>query len=137
MVLEYAQLLCTAHRCLDKPGTQYEAELYAPVNMNHPCALWVRKRSSNYYYLWRLFCAVAREYTYRFNRIHDSFYKFSRVLGTRPHRIERNNTLSPFAQAMPEDCRQSNALEAYRKYYRTHKRHLAKWTNRPKPEWWY
>jgi hypothetical protein len=39
------------------------------------------------------------------------------------------------AQAMPEELRGSNAVEAYRRYYVKCKQHLAKWTKREQPTW--
>ena len=41
MPLETAQMLCTAHRLLD--GDEYADY------MNHPCTIWARECSGNYY----------------------------------------------------------------------------------------
>jgi hypothetical protein len=66
MILEYAQLLSTAHRVLDGvPATghsrsgrkhttytltnHYNNEiLYAATHINHPSAIWVRQSKQNY-----------------------------------------------------------------------------------------
>ena len=42
---------------------------------------------------------------------------------------------TPFAQAMPDECKREDAVEAYKEYYRKHKRHIAAWKNRDIPEW--
>ena len=39
------------------------------------------------------------------------------------------------AQAMPDDVKHKDPVKAYRNYYRVHKKHLAKWTNREVPRW--
>ena len=44
---------------------------------------------------------------------------------------------SPFAQAVPDECKMTNAIDAYRMYYLTDKAKIAKWTRgRPAPDWW-
>ena len=44
--------------------------------------------------------------------------------------------LTPFAQAMPENLKGTDAIEAYRRYYYTEKTGLASWKYRKKPSWW-
>ena len=69
MILEYAQLLSTAHRYLDgtptvvrrvttgRRHTQYilsndlDGVLYSATHINHPSAVWVRQSDSNYMWL--------------------------------------------------------------------------------------
>ena len=46
-----------------------------------------------------------------------------------------NIGLTPFAQAMPDDCKQPDSILAYRQYYRRYKSHLHHWTKRAKPTW--
>ena len=42
--------------------------------------------------------------------------------------------LTPVAQAMPDEFRQSDAIQAYRAYYRSNKAAIAVWTKRDKPD---
>ena len=110
MILEYAQLLSTAHRLLD--GTQLsttsasgrkkkvwqlpdhrDSVLYSATHTNHPSAVWARDNYHNYKRLYALFVATCDEYTHRY------------VVGS------------------------------YRKYYIDKKVDMAKWTNREPPEW--
>ena len=44
--------------------------------------------------------------------------------------------LTPFAQAMPEELKGSNAVVAYRKFYHKDKATFASWKYRDKPPWW-
>ena len=43
MVLEYAQLLSTAHRVLDGDEWADKAQLYKATHKNHPSAIWARE----------------------------------------------------------------------------------------------
>ena len=87
MILEYAQLLSTAHRFLDgiqvvglsKSGrkqTRYELSdnrdgiLYSATHINHPSAIWVRKSKENYIWLSNMLLALCGEYTYRYGKTH-------------------------------------------------------------------
>ena len=54
-------------------------------------------------------------------------------------RLPENIPIMPmteFPQAMPEDSKDADAVEAYRNYYINHKRAFAKWTNRAIPSWY-
>ena len=71
MILEYAQLLSTAHRVLDgtlsiglsetgRKQTRYvlpdnrESKLYVATHINHPSAIWCRQSYANYVWLSKL-----------------------------------------------------------------------------------
>ena len=41
MILEYSQLLSTAHHVLD-PDTDLAPYIYKPTHKNHPSAVWAR-----------------------------------------------------------------------------------------------
>jgi hypothetical protein len=43
--------------------------------------------------------------------------------------------ITPFAQAMPEQYKDTNAVVAYRKYYINEKVRFAKWKNSQAPNW--
>ena len=82
MILEYAQLLCTAHRELDGDNCMHPDVLYKATHKNHPSAVWTRQCSRNYiwlYYLWRELC---KEYTYRYGKEHASWTKLGLPYGT-------------------------------------------------------
>ena len=82
MIIEYAQLLSTAHRVID--GIEYtdlskngrkikrwkmvknsnmEETLYKAAMVNHPSAVWVRQSSRHYQWQYRLFMWLCVEYT--------------------------------------------------------------------------
>jgi hypothetical protein len=43
--------------------------------------------------------------------------------------------LTKFPQAMPDDCKVEDSVEAYRNYYLYHKKRIARWTKRNIPDW--
>jgi hypothetical protein len=49
--------------------------------------------------------------------------------------LRYNDDITPFALAMPDECKVDNAVDSYREYYRTEKRKIAVWKNREIPEW--
>ena len=112
MILEYGQLLSTAHRVLD--GTPYlgssvsekrnvarwklpdgrEDILYRACHAQHPCGIWVRENIEHYRWLYNLLY-------------------------------------------LPDDVKvPGNPIEAYRNYYRVHKVRFATWKVRETPQWY-
>ena len=154
MILEYAQLLSTAHRVLD--GTlidrlspsgrkqkayvladNRESALYSATHINHPSAIWVRKTHQNYIWLTELLEELCCEYTYRYEKTHkverDGLLKVLRT------NLPANIPIGPFTAptpAMPDDVKvPGNSLASYRNYYNKNKTHLADWKKRPGPQW--
>ena len=135
MPLETAQMLSTAHRELD--GNEYADAngLYKTAYKNHPCTIWARESSSNYWWLVDHFLALSEEYKYRYGREHASFVKLERPLCRRPRNIKVGK-MTPVAQAMPDQYKNKNPIKAYRDYCINEKTY-AQWNkNRAKPIWW-
>lgn len=134
MVLEYAQLLSTAHRELD--GESVNPILYKSTHKNHPCAIWARQTSDNYGMLYCMFYHLSKEYEYRYGKMHQSFYKLNYAVALLPNNIP-NAGPTELPQAMPDEYKvPGDPIQAYRNYYIGAKSHIAKWTNRPIPEWY-
>jgi len=103
--------------------------------MNHPCTIWARESSSNYSWLYRHFLALGSEYEYRYGRKHASVVKLEESLSKMPDNIT-HTSMTPLAQAMPEEYKNEDAIIAYRDYC-INEKHYAKWErNRAKPVWW-
>ncbi len=151
MIVEYAQLLSTAHRVLD--GEQYidsssgrrikrwrlddvdmENNLYKASFVNHPSAVWVRESKANYRYLMHLWYGLCLEYEYRYEKKHKTFLKLKSYLTKIPKNINYDKRLTEIPQCMPDDVKADNAVDAYRNYYVQYKKSFAKWTDRPTPE---
>ena len=153
MIVEYAQLLSTAHRVLD--GEEYEGRtannrrirrfkmansnientLYKASHINHPSAIWVRESSQHYWWLYLLFRELCIEYTHRYGKIHSTESKLGEILQIKPKNIKDNGFVGP-PQAMPDYCKgPGDSIKAYQMYYVNEKIGFAKWTKRDIPDW--
>lgn len=150
MIIEYAQMLSTAHRMLD--GEQYtdassgrriqrwkhdnfimDAVLYKASHINHPSTRWVRENAIQYQYAYDMFVALCDEYTYRYSKIHLTETKLKRLLNNLPNNITLGVYSEP-PQCMPDDVKSESTITAYHKYYAVYKKDFAKWTDRPVPQ---
>ena len=128
MTLETAQMLCS----IFPPG---EAR-YRRTHYNHPCTVWSRQRFANYEWLYHHGMALARECTYRWGTNHKSKEVIEECWSQVSTRMfAEEGHMTPFAQAMPEEFRGNDPVEAYRRYYREAKRPLHRWTKREPPTW--
>jgi hypothetical protein len=103
--------------------------------INHPCTIWARASRDNYLWLWKHAYAMCKEYTRRYGKVHKLEALLLGDLYNPPKHIPKGK-LTPFAQAMPDDCRDANAVIAYRKYYITAKVDIAKWKMNNAPTWY-
>ena len=147
MILESAQLLCTAHHLIPI-WKDFPDKFYKATHINHPCAIWVRQCSGNYCWLSQHASYLCKEYTYRYDKIHASqsiikwcnsniaadVLNFGNILAE--SKVFGYGSDPP--QCMPEEYKCNDTVQAYRNYYLNHKRHTMemKWTRRSPPEWW-
>lgn len=124
--LEIVQLLCTA---INLSGGQAH---YKTTHKNHPCSIWVRSNKKHWKYTKQLGLEIFKEYTYRYGKIHKS----QPILEALECPELPDSDWQDPPQCLPEDCKDSDAVEAYRKYYITHKQHIAQWKNREIPGWY-
>lgn len=130
MITESAQLLCSAYWAT---GQSIEPP-YQLSHYNHPCAKWVRYSKENWDWLLMLGLYLYREYRYRYgNNIHKAGETLIWLYKNQPDLPSRGNT--PFVLCMPEDCKQDDAVESYREYYRKYKTHILQYRRRKPPEW--
>lgn len=157
MILEYAQLLSTAHRVLDgKEWTElsssgrkqkvyilldgtFDSHLYKATHINHPSARWVRNSIHNYGFLFQLWVNLLNEYTYRYGKVHKSARLFD-LLSYTPFSINKTIEFSEPWRAIPDEYRISSCVDdytvkSYRAYYNGEKSHLFKWKFRNIPDW--
>lgn len=160
MIIEYAQLMSTAHRVLD--GVEYtdltangrrikrwrlsddrEKSLMKASHINHPSGIWCRANDQNYAWLYDMWCHLLKEYTYRYTKNH-SCERLMSDLSSAPNNISKGEFFAP-TPAMPTEIkvlsanpiagRKYDSLESYKKYYIESKAHFAKWTKREIPVW--
>jgi hypothetical protein len=156
MILEYAQLLSTAHRvldgtqsiCLSKTGrkqTKYilsdqrESTLYSATHVNHPSAIWVRQSVANYIWLSDLLVKLCKEYTHRYGKVHKC--ERDGLVKTLYEIVPDNIPIKSFTEptpAMPDYCKVAgDSIKSYRNYYINEKKRMAVWKTRPTPEWYH
>jgi len=128
MLLETAQLLCGVHHI-----TESNLEIpYRLSHKNHPCSIWSRECIENYVWLCDLGMALSKEYTHRYNKKHKSQLVVEWCYTNLPN-IPELGDITPFAKAMPDECKIGNAVESYREYYIKEKKYFSKWKNRKIP----
>ena len=156
MILEYAQLLSTAHRVLD--GSEHttvsqsgrkkkiwlltdsrDSNLYSATHINHPSAKWARHSEQNYRWLFTLWCELLAEYTYRYGKQHASS-RLLTYLARPPKSIKMDEQFCAPWRAMPDEYKFDRSepdytVKSYRAYYLCAKTQMLKWKNRETPDW--
>lgn len=112
MVLESAQMLCTAHHHYGN-GDNVP---YRKAHYNHPSTVWVRQSKDNYYWLRDHFIGLADEYYKRYGRRHLAFEKCIDSLLNPPAGMPDDGFTEP-PQCMPDEFKASSAIHAYWRYY--------------------
>lgn len=136
MMIEYAQLLSTAHRITDNiPNTS--GDFYKTTHANHPSAIWTRESLDNYVWVYELWRYLQDEYNKRYSKIHKSWDTLNKILADPPENI-CDTQQTPLRLAITDSACiiPDNPVESYRNYYRTHKRHIASWKTQ-QPFWYY
>lgn len=128
MILETAQMLCSPF----DPGTAP----YKRSHFNHPCSVWARHTRANFDWLVTHGLALCSEYESRYSKTHKSKAIIEWCRDNANTLTFPSEGLTEFAQAMPDECRRPDPVDAYRTYYLVHKRDFAKWPEGKKPSWY-
>ena len=164
MIIEYAQLMSTAHRVLD--GTEYtdltangrrikrwrlhderEQSLMKASHINHPSAIWCRENVANYKWLCVMWSHLLDEYRFRYAKIH-ACARLELDLRFVPTNIPAGEFFPP-TPAMPQELkilaenpvpgRKYDSLKSYHNYYIKDKIRFASWkgkvNSRNIPHW--
>ena len=127
MILESAQMLCTAHRFYGNNNVPYKS-----THLNHPSSVWVRESDEHYDWLYNHMLALGREYTRRYNKKHLSITKCTQSLFCSPQNIPYKKLVQP-PQCMPDEYKDKCSVQAYWNYYIGEKHTVAN----PKKEYIY
>ena len=153
MILESAQLMCTAHRMLDghlviernKIGSKMkrwhfdesderETVFYKSTHFNHPSCIWTRASSGNYSWHYQYWLEMLKEYTHRYGK-HHAAERLIPYLAEPP----KNIPIGPFTQVTPamdaEFIISSDSIVNYRNYYLKSKMRFMAYTKRDTPSW--
>lgn len=151
MIIEYAQLLSTAHRVID--GEQYihvternhkikrwklhddrENILHLAAHVNHPSNIWTRSSTSNYSWLYDMWRHLLKEYTYRYEKQHSN-ERLIFALAKPPQNLKFHKWIDP-PRAMDEIYKKEDVIDSYRNFYINSKSRFARWTKRDIPDWY-
>ena len=112
MILESAQMLCTAHHHYGN-GNNVP---YKKAHYNHPSTKWVRESDEHYNWLFDHMVALGHEYTKRYGKTHLTINKCFLPLYRIPVGIP-NNGFTPPPQCMPDQYKDELSTTAYWNYY--------------------
>lgn len=139
-IIEYAQLLCSAHHILD--GDDAIGGLYKSTHKNHPCTIWTREKKANYDMLYELFTELCNEYTYRYSKQHKTCVMLCEKLRIVPKNIPDSGPVTDLPVAITnkniliyDTDGIIDTVKSYRNYYKVEKVSFAKWKKRKIPYW--
>ena len=112
MILESAQMLCTAHRYYGNEDVPYKS-----AHINHPSSIWCRENSRQYYWLFDHMLALGDEYTKRYGKKHLSITKCFPYLQYAPAGMPLGGQFTEPPQCMPDEYKRKSAIHAYWLYY--------------------
>lgn len=142
MVLETAQMLCTALRSNIPEKHLIGLNIYKAFNPNHPCCKWTAESYSNFKWLASLGYWINKEFNYRYGHNHlsvqeiDICIKFMNENKQFIPYFKYETKFTDFPQCMPDKYKVSlDVVQSYRNYFIGEKLNFAKWTKRPVPEW--
>ena len=113
MILESAQMLCTAHH--EIMGEDADVP-YKRAHVNHPSTIWARQNKNHYRWLFNHMIALGDEYTARYGKIHLSISKCFLPLYRYPVGIPDGAFEQP-PQCMPNEFKDECSVKAYWNYY--------------------
>ena len=121
MILESAQMLCTAHHCI--MGSDADVP-YKAAHRNHPSTKWARQSGENYAWLYYHMMELGREYEKRYGKKHLSIIKCEDPLSMLPGGILETG-LTDMPQRMPAEYKDDCSIQAYWNYYINGKKDIA------------
>jgi hypothetical protein len=126
MILESAQMLCTAHHHYAELLSQDDSYIpYKKAHYNHPSTIWCRENSEQYLWLYNHMIALGNEYTKRYNKIHLTITKCADILQATPAGIPLGTFEEP-PQCMPDQYKVPGcSVTAYWNYYEQEKHTVA------------
>jgi len=158
MIIESAQMLCTAHRLLDgeeyfdktangrkikrwkHPNSNIDGVLYKASHTKHPSTIWVMDSAYNYRWLYNHMLELNEEFKKRYNHTKDhmTIQKLKDILNSPPKNINLKKIGTQPTPAMPDECKvPGDSVASYRKYYIMKKKEFATWKKPAKMPVWY
>lgn len=158
MIVEYAQMLSTAHRMVDgnleiglrgKPwGRQRKhkrwnlpdnqvlnKKLYLATHVNHPSNIWVRESRGNYKWMYDCFEHLSLIFHDTSNKDHGTYRRLGEILRRPPEKLVGDH-ITPIPKCMPDEFIVDCPIESYREFYLKDKSKFATFKRNGVPEWW-
>jgi len=125
MILESAQMLCTAHHhYAERHEINADYIPYKKAHYNHPSTIWARENHYQYQWLYWHMMALGDEYKKRYNKEHLSITKCKECLSFSPYGISLGKFEQP-PQCMPDEYKDKCSIQAYWNYYIGDKKQIA------------
>mgnify|MGYP000586732918 CR=1 FL=1 len=129
-IVEYCQLLSTAHHELD--GEQAPVGIYKRTHTNHPSAIWVRQSADHYEWVWECAMMLCQLYTERTGKVHKT-QQILESISSAPINLNYNGFVKP-PVAAPDEFKAiavfGDVAKAYQKYLCTK---FDEWLSRERP----
>ena len=144
MCVESAQMMASAlrrHGATDEqmPLRKDGKSRYKGGYKNHPCTLWAGDSWANFDWLVSHAIALCVEYSIRFGKEHACLQPIAKMGALQmQERIVPKGKRTPFAQAMPDEYKNDDAVKAYRSYYKSkeHSKGGVRYVRGDVPDWW-
>ena len=111
MIIEYAQILSTAHHFFDKNNNK---QIYKATHVNHPSVIWARQSKSNYFWLFTLYKELCYIYYLHSGKQHKSSLILNE-LKIPPDLLPDSKFTEP-PLAMPDEFKSNDTVHSYRLY---------------------
>ena len=146
MCVESAQMMAASlrrHGATDEQMPLTKAgKPYKGGYKHHPCTVWAGDSEANFAWLARHAVSLCAEYKKRFGKEHACERPIHKMLGLLflfPDKYPSPKAaLTPFAQAMPDEYKDEDAVKAYRSYYKSkeYSKGGVRYIRVDVPTWW-
>jgi hypothetical protein len=116
MILEYAQMLSTAHRKLDGHRWADEQGLMKSTHENHPCTFWVEQSTYHYKWLFDMWVYLLYQYRTTYGRNHKVESLMPALVNT-PYNMVKRGFKPCYPVGDVELAKQIKDVKLYYRYY--------------------
>lgn len=146
MIVESAQMMAASlrrHGATDEQMPLTKAgKPYRGGYKHHPCTVWAGDSEANFIWLARHAIELCVQYENRFGKVHACRGPIHSMIGLIPLFTDKypspKATLTPFAQAMPDEYKDDDVVKAYRSYYKSkqYSKGGVRYIRADVPTWW-
>ncbi len=134
-VVQRSQAHDYQHQLIKKYSTFPREKFYGFGYYSHPCTRWVQHSYKNWMWLADLVSGLCTEYEIRYKKVHACKEVLDWFVNNPPKGLNNSWLTEPLTipanattlKEFPQFNDWTQAIETYRTYYKTDKKHLAKW----------